>query len=340
MKMQVRAYLKAVRANGPVVNTAIAIGCAEGIRNKDNNLLAVNGGHIALTKSWAKHLLEQMGFVKWKASMKAKINIDHFEAVKEQFLLDVKVVVEMEEIPHDLIINWDQNGIHYIPIGSWIMEKVGAKQVEITAVDDKRQITAVFAGSLIGDFLPPQLIYKGTIRRCLPTVQFMQDWHIPFSHNHCANEETMMDYVEKILVPCGSNKRKLLKLPHDYPALVIFEHFSGQVTDAILQLLEENHLRHVMIPANCTDRLQPLDVSVNKATKEFLQRQFHDWYAKQICEHLKDDTPVRPVDLRLSIVKPIGAEWRKDLYDFLKAKPEIIVNGLKGAGIVDYLASD
>ena len=48
-----------------------------------------------------------------------------------------------------------------------------------------------------------------------------------------------------------------------------------------------------MIPANGTDRLQPLDVSVNKATKEFLRRQFHDWYAKQICEHLKDDTPVR-----------------------------------------------
>ena len=60
-----------------------------------------------------------MGFMKRKASTKAKINIDDFEAVKEQFLFDVKVVVEMEEIPHDLIINWDQTGIHYIPVGSW-----------------------------------------------------------------------------------------------------------------------------------------------------------------------------------------------------------------------------
>lgn len=162
------------------------------------------------------------------------------------------------------------------------------------------------------------------------------------SHNHWANEETMMDYVEKTLVPYTSNKRKLLKLPHDYPALMIFDHFSGQVKDAILQLLEENHLRYVMIPANCTDRLQPLDISVNKAAKEFLRRQFHDWYAKQICEHLKDDTPVRPVDLRLSVVEPIGAgaDWMKRLYDYLKGKPEIIVNGFKGVGIVDYLASD
>lgn len=169
--MQVRAYLKALCANGAVVNTAIAIGCAEGIiRNKDSNLLAANGGHIALTKSWAKDLLDRIGFVKWRASTKAKIDIDDFEAVKEKFLFDVKVVVEMEEILHDLIINWDQTGIWYIPVGSWTMEKEGAKRVETTGVDDKRQITTVFAGSLTGDFLLPQLIYKGTTCQCLPTV--------------------------------------------------------------------------------------------------------------------------------------------------------------------------
>ena len=52
MEMEVRAYLKALRANGAVVNTSIAIGCVEGIiRNKDSNLMAANGGHIILTKS-------------------------------------------------------------------------------------------------------------------------------------------------------------------------------------------------------------------------------------------------------------------------------------------------
>ena len=173
----------------------------------------------------------------------AKVNIDDFEAVKAQFLFDVNAVVEMEEIPYDLVINWDQTGIHYIPVGSWTMEKEGAKRVEITAVDDKRQITAVFAGSLTGDFLPPQLIYKGTIRRCLPAVTFPQDWHVTCSHNHWANEETMVAYVEKILVPYVSNKRKALKLPQDYPTLVLFDHFSGQMTDAFFKLLEENHLR-------------------------------------------------------------------------------------------------
>ena len=70
------AYLKALRENGAVVNTAIAIGVAEGIiRSKDSNLLAASGGHIALTKSWSKHLLERMGFVKRRVSTKAKLTL-------------------------------------------------------------------------------------------------------------------------------------------------------------------------------------------------------------------------------------------------------------------------
>ena len=63
LEMQTRAYLQTLRANGAVVNTSIAIECAEGlVMNEDSNLLASNGGHIVLTKHWAKHLLGRMGF--------------------------------------------------------------------------------------------------------------------------------------------------------------------------------------------------------------------------------------------------------------------------------------
>lgn len=187
--------------------------------------------------------------------------------MKEQFLFDVKTIVEIEEIPHDLVINWDQTGIHYIPVSSWTMEKEGAKRVEIAGVDDKRQITAVFAASLAGDFLPVQLIYKGTTPRCLPTVTFPQDWHTTFSSNHWANESTMVDYVDKILVPYINEKRSELKLEPEYPALVLFDQFKGQMTEGVLKKLDENHIHRVFVPCNCTDRLQPLEVSVNKAAK-------------------------------------------------------------------------
>ena len=92
--------------------------------------------------------------MKSRASTKAKINVPNFDELQAQFLLDIKVVIEMDKIPFDLVINWDQMGIHYVPVGSWTMAKEGSKRVEIVAVDDKHQITAVFAGILTGDFLP------------------------------------------------------------------------------------------------------------------------------------------------------------------------------------------
>ena len=54
-----------------------------------------------------------------------------------------------------------------------------------------------------------------------------------------------------------------------------------------------------MIPANCTDRLQPLDVSVNKFVKEFLCQKFHLWYAESVSIQLNGTKAKDPVDLCL-----------------------------------------
>ena len=190
----------------------------------------------------------------------------------------------MDEIPPPLIINLDQTGIHYVPAGSWTMEKEGAKRVEIVAADDKRQITAVFAGTLCGDILPPQLIYKGTTCCCLPTVVFPDSWDITHTENHWSNEKTVIQYVDKILLPYIKKTKSEMKLKQDQCALLIFDKFKGQVTEKMFALLEDNHVNIAVVPANCTDHLQPLDVSVNKPVKSFLRKQFQEWYAWKICQ--------------------------------------------------------
>ena len=69
-------------------------------------------------------------------------------------------------------------------------------------------------------------------------------------------------------------KREELALPSSYPARVVYDRFKAQCTDGMLQLLRENHIDSLLIPASCTDQLQPLDVSVNKPAKEFLRKSF------------------------------------------------------------------
>ncbi len=76
-------------------------------------------------------------------------------SIKETFLQEIVDVVTMEEIPGELILNWDQTGI---PAPAWTMEKRGTTRVKIKGVDNKRQITGVFCANLFGEFLPIQLI--------------------------------------------------------------------------------------------------------------------------------------------------------------------------------------
>ena len=80
--------------------------------------------------------------------------------------------MEQEEIPPELIINWDQTGICFVSSSSWTMEEKGVKRVEVVRQSDKQQITAVFAGVILGDFLPLQLVYKGKTSRCHPNYEF------------------------------------------------------------------------------------------------------------------------------------------------------------------------
>ena len=76
-------------------------------------------------------------------------------------------------------------------------------------------------------------------------------------------------------------KRKELGLPTTFPTLVRFDAFKDQTRESIYQLLENNAIYAVSIPANCTDKLQPMDLRLNKSIKEFLKNKFAEWYALQ-----------------------------------------------------------
>ena len=75
-------------------------------------------------------------------------------------MLDIRGVIDMEEIPQDLILNWNQTAVHYVPVSNWTMAVEGSKKVAIAGIDDKRQITLVLAGTMIGKLLLCQLVYQ------------------------------------------------------------------------------------------------------------------------------------------------------------------------------------
>lgn len=54
------------------------------------------------------------------------------------------------------------------------MDDKGAKKVSIEGLGDKRQITATFAGTLAGEFLPIQLLYMVKQSLYIPTTNFQK----------------------------------------------------------------------------------------------------------------------------------------------------------------------
>ena len=154
---KVQTYLRGVWDGGGVVSARIAQAAARGIlMSGKQSLLAEKGGPVELNRFWAYSLLTRMKFVKRKVTTsKSKYSPAHFEHLKQVFLKEIADTVEMKEIhvPPELILKWDQTGMKIVPSNTWTMEKQGTKRVDIAGANDKFLITAVFCGSLVGDFL-------------------------------------------------------------------------------------------------------------------------------------------------------------------------------------------
>ena len=157
LDQQVRHYLRELRDRGGIISTRIVLVVGLGVVTyKDVSMLAKYGGSVVLTKHWAKYLLQRMNMVKRRGNTKAKVTMEKFDELRTAFILDVKNVMELDEVPTALVVNWDHTAINYIPISAWTTEKEGAKRVDIVGKEDKKQITVVFACSMVGDFLSPQ----------------------------------------------------------------------------------------------------------------------------------------------------------------------------------------
>ena len=96
----------------------------------------------------------------------------------------------------------------------------------------------------------------------------------------------MVEYIQEVIVPYVECVREELNKP-EQAALAIFNNFKGQLTEKVLQELEDNNIQSVLVPANCTDRFQPMDLSVNKSIKSFLRSQFSTWYSQEVFKQME-----------------------------------------------------
>lgn len=159
-----------------------------------------------------------------------------------------------------------------------------------------------------------------------------------------------MDYAKNIILPYIRKVKRQSGLPSNQKALCIFDVFRAQMGEEFLEFLDEKNIKVVYVPACCTDRLQPMDVSVQKAVKNHLRGSFEKWYSDEIVKQLNSDENaaqleiVNPVDLSLTRLKPLSAKWLVQMFQHISNNPEIIRSGFRETGISlaleDYLEDE
>lgn len=251
--------------------------------------------------------------------------------------------VPVKMIPHDIAVNADQGGIPWISFRQATWTRCGAKAVPLTGGDDKRQMTAVLASNARGDALPLQIIMEGSGEgeRALPTKEDRsaaerEGFHYTTSNNHWANLETMKEYVMYVLVPYLNKQRERLGLPLDFPAVWIIDCWSVHIGKPFLEWMAERYptsIRLLFVPANCTGRMQPCDLSGQRELKCGL-RAIGTLYATvsvrealKALEELDDEEREQrimkgalKIDTSKTTLKPLVADWHLATWRHLKER--------------------
>lgn len=149
-------------------------------------------------------------------------------------------------------------------------------------------------------------MYQEKTDKCHLSFQFQPEWYITYSPNHWSNENTMKDYVLKILVSHITEKRKKTEVMQ-WPSCF------GDIW----------HVQRTMYASNnrpfttkqcwqsvCSSKLHR--PATNKTGQEI-----YVWpVPKMVCQTDSKQVQDNPVDLRLSIVKPLSAKWFVQLSEF------------------------
>ena len=194
--------------------------------------------------------MKRLGYVKRKeTTAKPLIAPDLIKEIGLTFYNDINEIVHAHAIPAEVIINIDQTPLPFVLISKYTLEKKGSSRVSVPATSDYRQITGTFAISMAGSF-------------------------------------EMIEMITKILIPYIKRKREELNVPNK-PWLLTCNVFKVQWTEAVKNVAKESNRKMVSVPNNWTNYFQPLDLTVNRSSKDVLRKEAQSLYSQEIVKQME-----------------------------------------------------
>ena len=128
------------------------------------------------------------------------------------------------------------------------------------------------------------------------------------------NTDKSMKISDEIIFPYLQPVKEQKGLPKEQHSLVTTNTFKGQENHILKEFCSKNRCETVILPRSLTNKFQPLDITVNKAMKAFIQNRYNDWFSDQVARKLKAVMTDIKVLSKLQDLKPLHTSWIVDLY--------------------------
>ena len=89
--------------------------------------------------------------------------------------------------------------------------------------------------------------------------------------------------------------------PKERVLLVIMDILKGQDNDEMRKFRAKNFFEIVIFSHKLRNKIQPLDISVNKTVKFFISDKYNSWLTNEVSKQLKDGKAAADVKVSLKV---------------------------------------
>jgi hypothetical protein len=161
--------------------------------------------------------------------------------------------------------------------------------------EDKHQFTVLGSATTDGVLLPLQVVFQGKTGQVLPknaatVIAASEGWHLTHSANHWSTQETMRNFVQKVLHPYFEGKCFDLGLNLLTQRMIwLIDYWLVHISAEFRGFMKENfpHILLLFVPANCTFKLQVMDVVFQRPFKHAIHQLYNQFQAVEIAKQIK-----------------------------------------------------
>lgn len=271
----------------------------------------VNEG--SFRRSWADRFFKRHKLRSRAVTTKMRDEVPADFLAKENTYINIGAkLIAKYKVPKELVFGIDETNALFVTRATRQRVKKGTKRVRLIGVGkEKSQITVTLGlNEGTGKLLPTQYIFHGKTKKCHPTIP-PTDGMGYFTHTttHWQNEESFLEYLDKVIMPVKDEIIHTLGLPADHKCILKLDvHFSHK-TPAVLDRMKLCNILPLYVPPGCTDIIQECDTVVNKPFKAAMKKEFRDYLHENFLQFRLDNPDKRPSEwapkLKMSDLKPI-----------------------------------